>query len=381
MAIVGVGSTGFARSHPGRSLLSLVAEAARAAIADAGVDRSEIDAACGIAPYVPGWFGVPPQLLAEALGLRLDHLSFDPPPIGYSLVSAVHAVAAGSCRTALVYNGVYRSGALSRSAARDPVRRQHGPPADVGYGLLSRVDVAAAATAYFAGTGTSRLDLARVVLNARSAAAGNELAALRDPLTLDEYLAAPMVRDPLTVLDCDLPVDGAEAFVVTGAERARDLTDRRVLVHAVTLATRRAGPAWPGVTGSAQQVAMDSLRERSELWIDDVDVCFPYDGFSIMALGSLEAMGYCPPGEVPGLLADSWSEDDGSLRLRGRVPVNPHGGSLAEGGSQGAGHLREAVRQLTGTAGARQVPGAGVAIVAPGGFTNAQGMILRRDDL
>ena len=106
---------------------------------------------------------------------------------------------------------------------------------------------------------------------------------------------------------------------------------------------------------------------------------FPYDGFTIITLGWLENTGWCGPGEAGGLLADSWDEAAGRALLRGRVPINPHGGALSEGGTQGSGHLREAVLQLQGRAGARQVADAETALVTPGGFFfNSQGAVLRR---
>jgi acetyl-CoA acetyltransferase len=107
-------------------------------------------------------------------------------------------------------------------------------------------------------------------------------------------------------------------------------------------------------------------------------VLFPYDGFSFISLRCFESYGFCGPGEAGDYLRQHWDKESDRILVGGRVPVNPHGGSLSEGGSQGAGHVREAVLQLRGGAGARQVPDARVAFLMPGGlFFNAQGLVLR----
>ena len=381
IAIVGVGSTGFRRSRPDRSLLSFVAEAATAAIADSGLSREDIGGVCGVAPYVPGWFGVNPQTLTATLGLpEVHYQSFELPPIGHVLSNAMHAVFAGACDAALVYNGIYRSAALSRSAAADPVRRQIGPPEDAGFGLLSRVDFAAYTQQYFEQHGATRRHLGLIAVNGRTGALANDLAVMDRALTIDEYLAGRMIRDPMCIYDCDVPVDGADAFVLTTAERARDLPRPAVLIHAATVANAGAAavPGPPALTASGQHVAAASLRARSDLWIEDMDVYFPYDGFSPITLAAIEAMGFGEPGAAAALLESWWSDADQRLLVDGRVPVNPHGGALSEGGTQGSGHVREAVVQLRGDAGPRQVPGARTAILNPGGmFHNPQGFVLR----
>ncbi|WP_116996938.1 thiolase family protein [Desertimonas flava] len=383
IAIVGVGSTGYRRSRPDRSLLSFVAEAATQAIIDSGLSREDIGGVCGVAPYVPGWFGVNPQTLTGTLGLpEVHYQSFELPPIGHVLSNAMHAVFAGACDAALVYNGIYRSAALSRSAAADPVRRQIGPPDDAGFGLMARVDFAAYGQHYFETSGATREHLGLIAINGRTGALHNDLAVMDAPLTMEQYLAGRMIRDPLCIYDCDVPVDGADAFVLTTAERARDLPGPAVLIHAATVANAgtRAVPGQPALVSSGQHVAAASLRERSDLWIDDMDVYFPYDGFSVITLAAIEAMGFAPAGAAPELLEDWWSDAEQRLLVGGRVPVNPHGGALSEGGTQGSGHVREAVLQLRGHAGARQVPGARTAILNPGGmFHNPQGFVFRSD--
>jgi acetyl-CoA acetyltransferase len=155
-----------------------------------------------------------------------------------------------------------------------------------------------------------------------------------------------------------------------------DFRDRLCRVFAAEVAT--GAPLAASLEATGQPLAARDLRAKSDLWLDDIDLFFPYDGFSIVALRCFESYGFCRPGEAGKFLADNWDTVANRIMINGRVPVNTHGGSLSEGGSQGAGHLREAVTQLRGQAGHRQVPGARVALLTPGGFFfNAQGLVLR----
>ncbi len=221
-----------------------------------------------------------------------------------------------------------------------------------------------------------------VAINDRTNAAANPAAAMRKPLTMDDYLSARMIRWPLCMLDMDVPVDGGDAFVVTTAERARDLPHPPVLVQAAALGMvdKHEEDQTPSLRQHGQQVVVETLKAKSDFWIDDVDVYFPYDGFTIITLNWLENVGYCGPGEAGHFIREHWDDKTNRILINGRVPVNPHGGALSEGGTQGSGHVREAVHQLQGLAGDRQVPDARRAIVTAGGFFfNAQGVTLRRD--
>jgi len=190
-----------------------------------------------------------------------------------------------------------------------------------------------------------------------------------------------MIRYPLCMLDMDVPVDGADAFVLTTTERAKKLTPNPVVVHAATagMVGRNDEDQLPDLSRHGQHVVVEALKERSDIWLDDVDVFFPYDGFSIITLGWIENMGYCKPGGAGRFMQEHWDDKAGSVMIDGRVPMNPHGGSLSEGASRGTGHLREAVTQLRGDAGERQVHDAKTALIGCGGFFfNSQGAILKR---
>src|SRR5262249_17090437 len=202
----------------------------------------------------------------------------------------------------------------------------------------------------------------------------------RDPITMDGYLAARMIREPLNLFDMDYPIDGADALVITTADRAKDLPNRPVLIHAAVegQTSHAVEEDMPDLTHTGLQVAATNLWARSRLSLEDVDVFLPYDGFSIISLKWFESIGYCGEGEAGAFIEDNWNRDANRIEIGGRIPVNPHGGSLSEGASQGDGHIREAVRQLRGESGARQAKGARAALVAPGGFFYNAGALLLR---
>ncbi len=378
VAVVGVGSTGFFRDAGGRSSASLAAEACVKAIRDAGLTREDIDGV--VAAAEPG--APTPNQLASTLGIpTVTHHSRPAPVAGFGFIDAVNAIFSGACDTALVCFSMLRLPGMSRGAAADPFRRHlaGGPPIMPEHANMAAA-YAAWASRYIYEYQARREDFGRVAVNERTNAARNPLAVMHAPLTMEDYLAARMVREPLCMLDMDVPVDGADAFVLTSAERAARLPRRPVLVHAATAGL--VGPndedQLPDLRRHGQHVVVEALRQKSDIWIDDVDVYLPYDGFTIITLGWIENTGWCPPGQAGRFLEEHWDKEGNRVLINGRIPMNPHGGSLSEGATRGSGHIREAVVQLRGEAGERQVPAARTALVTPGGFFfNSQGIILR----
>jgi acetyl-CoA acetyltransferase len=172
-------------------------------------------------------------------------------------------------------------------------------------------------------------------------------------------------------------------MVVTTLERARDLAKSPVVVHAATLGqTSRPGEEdMTDLRHSGLHVVSDRIWRISDLALGDMDLFYPYDGFSILPLCWFENIGYCGPGEAGPFIESNWNRETNRIEIDGRVPVNTHGGSLSEGGTQGAGQAYEAVLQLRGEAGVRQVPDAHRALITTGGFFfNAGAMVLRADD-
>jgi acetyl-CoA acetyltransferase len=378
VAIVGVGSTGFTRTNE-RSALALGLDAATQAIRDAGLRAADIDGVVAVAePGAPS-----PPLLASSLGLdTVTHWTRPAPVVMFAIVDAVNAIFSGSADTVLVVSSMLRLPWASRSAADDPFRRRTTSaaprvPEDVGMATA----YTAWASRYLHEHGATREGWGRIAVNGRTNALTNPLAAMRTPITLDDYYAARMVREPLCMLDMDLPVDGADAFVLTSAERARAMPHAPVLVHATAtgMVGENTEDQLPGLERHGQHVVVEQLKAKSDFWIDDVDVYYPYDGFTIITAAWIENTGWCKPGEAGRFLRESWSDAENRALIAGRVPINTHGGSLSEGGTRGTGHIREAVVQLRGEAEDRQVEGARTALVTPGGFFfNSQGALLRR---
>ena len=200
---------------------------------------------------------------------------------------------------------------------------------------------------------------------------------MRNPLTMEDYLASRWIVEPFRLFDCCLETDAAVALVVTSAERARDLARPPVLISAAaygsghTLFSNRRGDL---ATSAAAISRRGSTRWRVSAR-SEVDVAELYDAFTPLVLIQLEDYGLCPKGEAAGFVADGHTGAGGSL------PVNTHGGHLSEGYVHGLNHVAEAVSQLRGDAGSRQVPGAQVALstAQPGyvaGTTSA--LLLRR---
>jgi acetyl-CoA acetyltransferase len=378
VAIVGVGSTGFTRASES-SALALGLDAATRAIRDAGLRAADVDGVVAVAePGAPG-----PQLLASSLGLeQVTHWTRPAPVVMFAIVDAVNAIFAGHADTVLVVSAMLRRPSGSRGVAGDPFRRGSATSARVVPESIALAPAYAAwASRYLHEHGVTREAWGRIAVNGRSNALRNPLAALRTPITLADYEAARMVREPLGLLDMDLPVDGADAFVLTSAERARALPHAPVLVHATAagMVGESTEDQLASLARHGQHVVVEQLRAKGDFWLDDVDVYCPYDGFTVIAAAWIENTGWCAPGRAGQFLREHWVAAESRVLIRGRVPINPHGGSLSEGGTRGTGHLREAVLQLRGAAGERQVAGARTALVTPGGFFfNSQGALLRR---
>jgi acetyl-CoA acetyltransferase/uncharacterized OB-fold protein len=376
VAITGIGMSAVGRRLM-RPALQLTIEAATAAVEDAGLTLDDID---GLATY-PGAAGAAGGFseggvtaLVEALHLQpawINGGGETPGQIG-AVIAGMLAVAGGLCRHVLCFRTVWESThtALARSGA---IRSGGGGRASgmregrAPFGAMSAANwIAMAASQHFARYGTTREQLGAIALNARRNAALNPAAVYTEPLSMDEYLSARLVSTPFGLYDCDVPCDGAVAVIISARETARDLRQPPVLVDAVgTQITDRL--SWdqgtlthePQVIGPAQH-----LWRRSTLRQPDVDVAELYDGFTFNCLSWLEALGFCEIGEG-GAFVDGGQR----IALDGALPLNTHGGQLSAGRLHGFGFIHEAVQQLRGVAGARQVPGAEVAVVTTGGGT------------
>jgi acetyl-CoA acetyltransferase len=222
--------------------------------------------------------------------------------------------------------------------------------------------------------GVTREDLAWIPVTQRAHAALNPDAVYREPISVDDYLASRMISTPICLYDCDVPVDGSTAIVVSAAETAPGLRAPVAIEAMAGVIDGR--PSWEqwedlGRVGYATAAAM---WNRTDLRPDDVDVAELYDGFTIEAVWWLEALGLCATGE-----AGEYVRGGKRIALGGDLPLNTWGGQLSGGRLHAAfGHTAEAVRQLRGEAGARQVAGAEVAAVTSAGGFEAGAALLTR---
>ncbi|MBW2401882.1 MAG: hypothetical protein JRG80_21945, partial [Deltaproteobacteria bacterium] len=224
--------------------------------------------------------------------------------------------------------------------------------------------------------GTTAEQLGAIAVSARRHANRNPAAVMRDkPLSLSDYLARPMLVDPLRVEDCCLISDGGAACIMTTPERARDLRKPLVLVEGVGMGMADTGQYWSqqkAFTSTPQVFSAPAAFAMAGIEPDDVDVLTLYDPFTIVTLMQIEDMGFCEKGEGGAFMADSGLDFDG-----GGLPTNPHGGMLSHAYVLGSAHVVEIVRQLRGES-ASQVAGAEVAVY--GGYTGhlASTLVLRR---
>jgi acetyl-CoA acetyltransferase len=371
VAIVGLGYSKVGR-NTGLSPEELMIQATKAALDDSGLTVRDIDGitSVGTEPLNDAWMlGVEP-LRWWASGMMV-------PAFAYSAVQAIAAVASGFCHTALALRMIKQqpSGAAmaAGTAARDnPMVMQQlgGATGDrqflAPFGAGNPTQWAGLLTQrHMAEFGTTEEQFGHHVIAQRYHASMNDDAIFRDPLTMDEYLAARYVSKPLRILDCDYPVDSGAAVIFTTEERARDLQKPVVLVEAYALAAIRDlnfEILSDMVRTAPAQVATD-LWSRTDLKPTDIDTAQLYDGFSVITFQWLEALGLCPPGEAGPFV------EAGNTRLGGSVPVNTDGGACNVGRRHGANFCIEATRQLRGgESGERQVEGAEVAV-----FTTAVG--------
>lgn len=381
VAIVGVGSTPYGRDL-GRSHLSLGLEASLKAIEDAGIDRQEVDGICGSGSTVMEQGGSGFLSLQGALGIETTSWVKNG-WLGSCFVYAAEAVFSGTCDMALVVQTYTRDVTMSRSAAHDPFRMRAAEIAGLGSGgssdtwdfarrwIHSGEPYAAWMGRYMHDYGVDKEVFARFAINNRSHALHHPNAVMRTPLDFEQYFASRDVWAPMQVLDMDIPVDCGEALLITTAERARDLRQKPVYVHAMSLAGTRVGEFYDNSlpwTETALWLSLRNVLARSDIQAPDVDLFYPYDGYTINAVALTEAAGFCGAGECTDLLRESWDQAEGIIRLNGgRTLVMTHGGGLSQGRTGGFNFFAEATRQLRGTQGPRQAQDARTALVTPGG--------------
>jgi acetyl-CoA acetyltransferase len=373
VVISGLGQSAVGRKL-GRSGLQLSLDAITAAVADAGLTLTDVDGLATypgpIVNYVPGLVGPDLYEVQDALRLSLGwHLST---PQGGAqvapVIEAVLAVAGRLCRHAVVFRTVTESSGQAggaRGGVGAALAEVDGPLSWLlSVGALSPANWAALhAHRSMHEYGLTKEQLGWVAIAERRHAARNPDAVFTEPITMEDYLGARPISSPLSLLDCDIPVDGAVAVVISAADTAAGLR-RPVRLEAMGGAMRHRPlwDQWDDLTTMAAHDAAAQLWSRTDLTAADLDMAQIYDGFSIFVPMWLEALGVCGPGE-----GGPFVEGGKRIDLGGDLPVNTWGGQLSGGRLHGYGFLAEAIRQLRGEAGARQVAGAEVGAVGVGG--------------
>lgn len=367
---------------PGSTSIGLMADAAVAAVADAGLDKSDVD---GLVVRGPDDEYAFQQVLGERLGIDAAFsTSLDNGGASQTLavVLASLAIEAGLATT-VVCGYARNSWTRTRQDGSRRARLNQSTHSRVrewrdSFGYFGEPAThALGAQRHMARYGTTKEHLGHVAVQVREHATRNPHAQMRDPLTMEEYLAAREVTSPFGVLDCSLRTDGAGAVVVTSLERARDLPHTPVVVRGFGSQNNLSGWAvGENMVETAARRSGETAYRIADVAPADIDCAQFYDCFTYMALTQIEDYGFCEKGEGGEFIAS------GALRLDGAIPTNTSGGQLSEGHVEGMLQVVEGVRQLRHEYPAeRQVPDARLALVSGhGGNTVCHTtLILERD--
>ncbi|HXA29704.1 MAG TPA: acetyl-CoA acetyltransferase [Candidatus Angelobacter sp.] len=377
-AITGVGYTPFSRDS-GTSVLDLAAQACQAAIDDAGLARDEVD---GVASFMVMHDSVPSQAVATVLALPEQGLLLDLDLGGqapcYLVTLAAAAINAGLARNVVVFRAMN-----GRSGDRVGTMQFHGMGAQYRYPLgydAYMMYVAMWGQRFLHETGGGPEDLGAVAVAQRKYAELNPRAVRRSPIDIDAYMAQPYVVEPFRAADCTIEVDGACAVVVSALDRARDLRHPpAVVASGAYRAVKRSGLdigdhlLWDDYTRNYTSFLAGDLFGRAGVSPRDVQVAEIYDCFSSTVLIGLEGLGICGRGEAGAFVRS------GATALDGELPVNTHGGLLAEGYLHGMNTVAEAALQVQGRGGDRQAPNHEVCAVTSGALMDGSALILTAD--
>ncbi len=356
VVIAGIGHTAFGK-HPGRGTVSLNVEAIRNALADAGVDKRQVDGLMVKAP-TSKFEMMYAQKLAEALGMqpRIGGVYDHGGASNISMISyATMAIEAGQCEIAIV--------SLADNPAtgtRQAYEKSYGDDGSGLYGWFGTpAGYAMIAQRHMAQYGTTSDQLGAIAVACRRHGAANPHAQLRKPLTLEQYRESRLIVEPLRRDDCCLVSDGAAAVVLMSAKKASEL---KVAKPVPLLGFGQGQTSWdvalrPDLTTTAAKVSAQTAFAMAGLTPADMDVAQIYDCFTIAVLMTLEDYGFCTKGEGGRFV------QDGRIELGGDLPINTSGGLLSETGMPGLQLVMEGVRQMRGDS-VNQVKGARKCVVS-----------------
>jgi acetyl-CoA acetyltransferase len=365
-AIVGVGLTPQGKL-PGSTNLSLETDAFRLALDDSGLAKSEIDGLLSEPGTTDMHWALDYLRLGRALGINPRYTgSF---AMGGATAGNLVQLAAMAVTTGMADYVACCFGDAAKTGKARPLQAAGGylgveTTNNSVWGAFGATTWSAlTASRHMALYGTTEDHLGQVAVSARAFAVNNPRAVMREPITLQDHHASRPIVDPFRLLDCCLVTDGGACVIVTTVERARDLKQPAVDIAGMgqgfSTQDHELEEWW---YGPHQKASIERAYAMAGLGPDDVDVAELYDNFTISTLLWLEHAGFCRPGESGPFVMD------GRIGPGGSLPVNTHGGHLSAGHPQGWWSLIEAVEQLRGASGARQVPGAEVALVGGRGL-------------
>jgi len=364
--------------HP----LLLTLDAIREALDDAGLTIADID---GISTY-PGRAAMPPGFspigtddLIDALRMQVRWYAggFEVSSQLGAVVEAANAVRAGQARHVICFRTVYEAAAMARPQEFQqpkPGRVEGYPQWLMPFNAYSASNwVAQYAMRHVKLYGLKREQLAQIAITDRKHAMLNPRALVREALTLEQYLGARMISDPLCLYDCDRFTDASTVLIISAGDALGDVKCTPVRIAAASHASARY--SWDQTEFMAAYPTGAALWKGTDYKPKDVDTAQLYDGFSFLTLTWLEGLGFCRVGE-----AGAFIEGGQRIALDGELPLNTFGGQIGAGRLHGFGFAHESVVQLRGQGGARQIPGdPRVAVAASGGGPLATALLLTRD--
>ncbi|MBP6682161.1 MAG: thiolase family protein [Halioglobus sp.] len=378
--------TGIGQSQIGMKLtrhpLLLTLDAVREALAEANLGIDQIDGVStypGRTPALLGFSPVGADELIDALGIQATWYAGGAEissQLG-AVVAAAAAVRAGQARHVICFRTVYEAAAMARPEEY-PVPRRERVDGYTQWTAPFNALSAAPWTAQYAMRhvkryGMTREQLAQIAITGRANAALNPRALVQQPLTMDEYLAARMIAEPLCLYDCDRYSDASTVLIVSAGDALDEVSCTPVRIAAMAGSVERL--SWDQAEWMACYATGPDLWKRTDYTPADVDTAQLYDGFSFQAIAWLEALGFCEVGE-----GGRFVEGGSRIALDGELPLNTFGGQLGAGRLHGFGFAHEAVVQLRGKGERRQVAGdPRVAVCASGGGPLATALLLTRD--
>ena len=380
VAIVGADETDQIGIVPDMTPIMMHAQAARNALRDAGIDKSEVDAVftCGIG-------GMASVQLCEYLGIiprYTDNTMTGGSSFEIHVEHAAAAIAAGLCSVALITHGETGFSSRNRRGPRQSYGFDSSLPSaqfEMPFGVGGPPSTySMAAMRHMHEFGTTSEHLAEIAVATRKWAQLNPRAMMRDPLTIEDVLSSRWIAYPFHIYDCCLVTDAGGAVVVVGAERAHEFRKKPVWVlGSGEASTHQSLLGMPDLTQTPARYSGKAAFEMAGVSHKDIDVVEVYDSFTYTALVTIEELGFCAKGEGGPFLANQRTAPGGDF------PMNTNGGGLSytHPGMYGMFQLIEAVRQLRGECGPRQVPGAKLACVnATGGLLSATGTLILGSD-